>query len=167
MTDDLDRAAEVHVRTGAGTPVPELTDALLTELLDDPPDPQCPAILINRGDHAYIRARLLPDGVYELEHRADGADEQFQMYTPDARLVRDVMWAWVDENPWWRDGVAWYRVDPAVAEVQSALREFEDLLGDMSVLDGIQETMDDAMARADELLATDIAESAPETDESP
>jgi hypothetical protein len=98
VTDDPDRA-DVHVRTGDGTPVPDLTDDLLAELLDDPPDPDCPFIMINRGDHEYIQTRLLPDGVYELEHRAAGADGLFQMYTSDARHVRDVMWAWVDENP--------------------------------------------------------------------
>ncbi|WP_433664824.1 hypothetical protein ACQPW1_23310 [Nocardia sp. CA-128927] len=167
MTDDPDRPADVHVRTGDGTPVPELTDDLLTELLDEPPDPECPFIVINRGDHEYIQTRLLPDGVYEIEHRADASDEQFQVYTPDARLVRDVMWAWVDEDPWWRDAVAWYRVDPAVAEVQSVLRDFDDLLGGMAVLDGIQASMDDAMARADELLAMDIDDLAAEPDESP
>ncbi|MFG1796109.1 hypothetical protein [Nocardia sp. NPDC049149] len=152
MTDDPDRA-DVHVRTGDGTPVPDLTDDLLSEMLDEPPDPECPFIVINRGDHEYIQTRLLPDGVYELEHRAADADGLFQMYTPDARHVRDVMWAWVDQNPWWRDAVAWYPVDPAVAEVQSMLHEFDDLLGGISVLDGIEATMDDALARADELLA--------------
>lgn len=138
--------------------MPELTDDVLTELFDEPPDPECPFIVINRGDDAYIQTRLLPDGVYEIEHRAAGSDEHFQVYTPDARLVRDVMFAWVDENPWWCDAVAWYRVDPAVAEVQSVLRDFESLLGGMSVLDGIEATMDDAMARADALLALDIDE---------
>ncbi|WP_107656309.1 hypothetical protein [Nocardia suismassiliense] len=158
MTDDPDRPADVHVRTGAGTPVPELTDDVLTGMLDEPPDPECPCIVIDRGDHDYIQTRLLPDGVYEIEHRGGGSDELFQMYTSDARLVRDVMWAWVDDDPWWRDTVAWYRVDPAVAEVQSVLHDFEDLLGGVSVLDGIEAAMDDAMARADELLAMDFDE---------
>lgn len=167
MTDDPDRPADAHVRTGAGTPVPELTDDLLAAMLDEPPDPECPFIVINRGEHAYIQTRLLPDGVYEIEHRADGSAELFQVYTPDARLVRDVMWAWLDEDPWWHDAVAWYRVDPAVAEVQSVLRDFDDLLGGIDVLDGIQASMDDALARADELLAMDIGELDVEPDESP
>lgn len=166
MTDDPDRPADVHVRTGDGTRVPELTDDLLTELLGEPPDPAGPFIVLNRGDHDYLQTRLLPDGVYEIEHRADGSDEQFQMYTSDARLVRDVMWAWVDEDPWWRDAVAWYRVDPAVAEVQSVLRDFEGLLGGISVLDGIEAAMDDALARADELLAMDLDDLPAEPDES-
>ncbi|MGW4849494.1 hypothetical protein [Nocardia brasiliensis] len=153
MTDDPDRPADVHVRTGDGTPVPELTDALLTKILDEPRSPRDPSIELERGAHDYLRARLLPDGMYELEYCAGDATEIFQMYTSDARMLRDVMFAWIDENPWWRESVAWYRVDPAVEEVRSVLREFDDLLGGLSVLDDIGSSMDDALARADELLA--------------
>ncbi|WP_433205366.1 hypothetical protein ACQP1G_17880 [Nocardia sp. CA-107356] len=156
VNDDRDRHADVHVRTGDGTTLPALTDPLLDDLLHEPPDPECPAIVVSRGDHAYIQARLLPDGVYELEHRADGADECHQIYTPDARLVRDVMWAWIDEDPWWRDSVGWYRVDPAVAELEATRRELSGLLDGLSVMDGIESAMDDALARADELLAMDL-----------
>lgn len=135
--------------------MPELTDALLTEILDEPPHPRPPSIEVERGAHDYIRARLLADGMYELEYCAGEATELFQMYTSDARMVRDVMFAWIEENPWWRESVAWYRVDPAVEEVRSVLREFDDLLGGLTVLDDIESSMDDALARADELLALD------------
>lgn len=153
VNDDLDRHADVHARTGDGTTLPALTDPLLDDLLREPSAAKYPAIVVERGEQAYIQARLLPDGVYELEHRATGSDESFQMYTPDAELVRDVMWAWIDEDAWWRDGVGWYRVDPAVAELEAARRELSDLLDGLSVMDGIESAMDDALNRADELLA--------------
>ncbi|MGY4099058.1 hypothetical protein ACW2Q0_05765 [Nocardia sp. R16R-3T] len=153
VNDDPDRHADVHVRTGDGTTLPALTDPLLDELLREPRDPKYPAIVVQRGEHAYIQARLLPDSVYELEQRAAGSDERFQLYTPDAQLVRDVMWAWIDENAWWRDGVGWYRVDPLVAELEAARRELSGLLDGLSVMNGIESAMDDVLNRADELLA--------------
>lgn len=156
VNDDPDRHADVHVRMGDGTTLPALTDPLLDDLLREPPDPKYPAIVVERGEHAYIQARLLPDGVYELEHRATGSDECFQMYTPDAKFVRDVMWAWIDENAWWRESVGWYRVDPAVAELEAARRELSGLLDGLSVMDGIESVMDDALSRADELLAMEL-----------
>ena len=156
VNDEPDRHADVHVRTGDGTILPALTDPLLDDLLGEPSHPPYPANVVSRGEHAYIQARMLPDGVYELEHRADGTDECYQMYTPDARLVRDVMWAWIDENLWWRDRVGWYRVDPAVAELEATRRELSGLLDGLSVMDGIESAMDDALARADELLAMEM-----------
>ncbi|WP_157124036.1 hypothetical protein [Nocardia pseudovaccinii] len=156
VNDDPDRHAEVHVRTGDGTTLPALTDPLLDDLLREPPDPEYPAIVVERGEQAYIQARLLPDGVYELEHRAAASDECFQIYTPDAKFVRDVMWAWIDENAWWRESVGWYRLDPAVAELEAARRELSGLLDGLSVMDGIESAMDDALSRADELLAMEL-----------
>ncbi|MFD0363368.1 hypothetical protein ACFQZZ_18130 [Nocardia sp. GCM10030253] len=155
MSDDPDPHADVHVRTGDGITVPQLTDPLLDDLLSAPPDPECPFIAISRDDD-YIQTRRLPDGVYELEHRAGSPDGLFQMYTPDAGLVRDVMWAWIDSNPWWRDGVAWFPVDPAIAELETTRRELEGLLDGFTVMDDIQSSMDAALARADELLAMEI-----------
>ncbi|WP_406229584.1 hypothetical protein [Nocardia sp. NBC_01009] len=156
MSDDPDPHADVHVRTGDGTTVPQLTGPLFDDLLSAPPDPECPFIVVSRGENDYIQTRLLPDGVYELEHRAGGPDELCHLYTPDAALVRDVMWAWIDGNPWWRDGVAWFPVDPAIAELETTRRELEGLLDGFGVLDDIQSSMDQALARADELLAMDI-----------
>jgi hypothetical protein len=156
VSDDPDRHEDVHVRTGDGTTVPYLTAPVLDDLLSAPLDPECSFIVLSCGDHDYIQTRLLPDGVYELEHCAGSPDELFQMYTPDAGLVRDVMWAWIDSNPWWRDGVAWFPVDPAIAELETTRRELEGLLDGLTAMDDIETTMDQAMARVDELMATEI-----------
>jgi hypothetical protein len=161
VNDDPDRHADVHVRTGDGTTLPALTDPLLDDLLREPSDPHYPSIVLSRGDHDYIQARLLPDGVYELEYRADGSDDRFQMYTPDGRLVRDVLWAWVDANTWWCDSVAWYRLDPAIAELEATRRELAGLLDGLSVMDTMESAMDDALARADELLAMELPDDDP------
>ncbi|WP_228001116.1 hypothetical protein [Nocardia australiensis] len=165
MSDDPDRHDDVHVRTGDGATVPHLTGPLLDDLLSAPPDPGCPFLTVSRGDHDHIRARLLPDGVYELEYRAGSGDEVFQVYTPDAVLVRDVMWAWIDGDRWWRDGVAWFPVDPAIAELETTRRELEGLLDGLTVMDDIESTMDQAMARVDELMAFEIPDIPDEPDD--
>ena len=154
---------DVRVRAGDGTPLPELTDALLGELFEQPPDPDCPFLELSRDDVHYIRARLLPDGVYVLDHRAGSPTEEFQLYTPDHVLVRDVLWSWLSGDPWWHEAVAWFPIDPEIAHIRAVRAEMSGLLDGLTVLDGlessmgdIESSMDAALARADELLAGDL-----------
>lgn len=147
-----DENSEVHIRTADGTAVPSLTEPLLDNLMAEPADPDVPFITVSRGEHDFLQTRRLPDGVYELECRT-ATDEHLQLYTPDAVLVRNIMWAWLDENDWWRNGVAWSTVDPAIAEVRAVQRELTELLDGLTVMDDIGASMDAALGRADELLA--------------
>ncbi|MBF6194387.1 hypothetical protein [Nocardia implantans] len=144
---------DVRIRTGDGTRLPELTEDALGELLGEPAGPEHAVLELSRADLHEIRAGLLPDGVYELEHRAGSATESFQMYTSDPVLVRDVLWAWLSGDPWWRDAVAWFRVDPAIAELRAVQDELAGLLDGLTGLDDLTAGMDAALARADELLA--------------
>ncbi|MGV9722031.1 hypothetical protein [Nocardia beijingensis] len=144
---------DVRIRTGDGTRLPELTEDALGDLLGAPAGPEHTVLELSRADLREIRARLLPDGVYELEHRAGSATESFQMYTSDPVLVRDVLWAWLSDDPWWRDAVAWFPVDPAIAELRAVQDELSGLLDGLTVMDDLAAGMDAALARADELLA--------------
>ncbi|MEV6278776.1 hypothetical protein [Nocardia sp. NPDC051832] len=155
---------ELRVRTGAGDDLGALTDLMLDELLDAPAAPADPFLEIERAGGRRIRARLLPDLVYQLSHHSDAGE--FELYTSDPTLVRDILWAWVDEEPWWLDRVAWSPVDPAIAEIESMRVEMAGMLDGMSLLDDIGSTMDDALARADELLGMDwdAEDSGPQAD---
>ncbi|MBF6078279.1 hypothetical protein IU498_26995 [Nocardia beijingensis] len=144
---------DVRIRTGDGTRLPELTEDALGDLLGAPAGPEHTVLELSRADLHEIRARLLPDGVYELEHRAGSATESFQMYTSDPVLVRDVLLAWLSGDPWWRDAVAWFPVDPAIAELRAVQDELSGLLDGLTVMDDLTAGMDAALARADELLA--------------
>ncbi|MGK8524253.1 hypothetical protein ACRS6B_23085 [Nocardia asteroides] len=146
----------VRIRTGDGTPLPELTEDALGGLLDGPAGPQHAVLELSRAGLHDIRAGLLPDGVYELEYRAGSATESFQMYTPDPVLVRDVLWSWLSGDSWWHDAVAWFPVDPAIAELRAVHGELAGLLDGLTGLDGITADLDAALARADALLAPDI-----------
>ncbi|WP_327115345.1 hypothetical protein OHB12_01230 [Nocardia sp. NBC_01730] len=156
MSTHPHQPADVRIRAGDGPPLPELTQAELGDLLEEPPDPDRPILELSRADLHDIRARLLPDGVYELEHRAGSANESFQLYTSDAVLVRDVLRAWLSDDPWWHDAVAWYRVDPAIAELQAVQEELAELLDGLTMMDDLTASMDAALARADELMAMDF-----------
>ncbi|MEV0354494.1 hypothetical protein AB0H71_00350 [Nocardia sp. NPDC050697] len=115
-----------------------------------------PLLEIRRGT-GHILARRLPDGVYELEH-GDGGD-RFQLYTPDAVLVRDVLVSWLDGAAWWHRSVAWSRVDPAVAELHALRDELTGLLDGFGGFDAALGVMDDALARFDaEIAALDADE---------
>ncbi|WP_330231399.1 hypothetical protein OHA40_02280 [Nocardia sp. NBC_00508] len=155
---------DVRIRTGDGTPLPELTENTLGDLLDEPPQADRAILELSRAGLHEIRARWLPDGVYELEHRAGSPTESFQLYTSDAVLVRDVLWAWLSGDPWWHDSVAWYPVDPAIAELRAVQDELTGLLDGLTVMDDLTANMDAALARADELLALDHQE--PDTPDS-
>ncbi|MCC3332550.1 hypothetical protein [Nocardia abscessus] len=156
---------DVRIRTGDGTPLPDLTEDALGDLIDEPADPEHPILELSRADLHDIRARLLPDGVYELEHRAGSATETFQMYTSDPVLVRDVLWAWLSDDPWWHDSVAWFPVDPAIAELRAVQDELAGLLDGLTLMDGLTAGMDAALARADELLALEVAPEADDPDQ--
>ncbi|WP_280256622.1 hypothetical protein [Nocardia abscessus] len=156
---------DVRIRTGDGTPLPDLTEDALGDLIDEPADPEHPILELSRADLHDIRARLLPDGVYELEHRAGSATETFQMYTSDPVLVRDVLWAWLSDDPWWHDSVAWFPVDPAIAELRAVQDELAGLLDGLTLMDGLTAGMDAALARADELLALEVPPEADDPDQ--
>ncbi|MEV0247823.1 hypothetical protein AB0H76_14620 [Nocardia sp. NPDC050712] len=163
MSENADIESEIQVRATDGSTLSELTDPVLDQLIGGSPRAQDPFIEIERGSGQSIRARLLPDLVYQLTHRND-VDEEFELYTSDPTLVRDILWAWVDEEPWWLDRVAWSPVDPAIADIEALRQEMAGMLDGMSVLDDIGATMDDALARADELLAMDWDAVDPEDD---
>ncbi|RJO73533.1 hypothetical protein D5S18_20225 [Nocardia panacis] len=131
---------------GAGPVPPPTTRAALTDLVE-----HCAHLTLERGAHQRIRARLLPDGGYELEYRADEAD--FQLYTPDPILVRDILWSWLDGTNWWRRTPAWFPLDPAVAELTALRGELTDFLNEFAALGEWGTTLDAALARADELLS--------------
>ncbi|MFF7945081.1 hypothetical protein ACFZC5_35875 [Nocardia gamkensis] len=147
---------DVRIRTGDGTHLPELTEDALGDLLDEPAGPEHAILELSRADQHEIRAKLLPDGLYELEHRAGSATESFQMYTSDPVLVRDVLWSWLSDDPWWHESVAWFPIDPAIAELRAVQDELAGLLDGLSVMDDLTAGMDAALARADELLALDF-----------
>ncbi|MGQ4599304.1 hypothetical protein [Nocardia sp. R6R-6] len=149
---------DVRIRVGDGTPLKELTEASLGDLLDEPPGSDRTVLELSRGELHDIRARYLADGVYELEHRAGVATESFQLYTSDPVLVRDVLWAWLSGDPWWHESVAWFPVDPAIAELRALRDELTGLLDGLTMMDDLTAGMDAALARADELLALDFAE---------
>ncbi|MEU8899114.1 hypothetical protein AB0C65_24865 [Nocardia sp. NPDC048505] len=153
MDEAASEESEVRVHTGDGLTLPALTEPVLDELLDGSAPDRDPFLEMERGP-GRIRARLLPDLVYQLTHRDTGAAE-FELYTSDAGLVRDILWAWVDEEPWWQETVAWSPIDPAVAEIEAMREEMAGMLDGMSLLDDLGATMDDALARADELLEMD------------
>lgn len=100
-------AARVPLTTGDIT-LPYLTETLLDEILQTPPDPRDPALKVTRAPMCHIRARRLPEGIFELEHR--NLDEFFQLYTDDATLVRRTLWAWATGDPWWQQAIAWQPV---------------------------------------------------------
>ncbi|MFQ6331235.1 hypothetical protein ACLMAL_34575 [Nocardia sp. CWNU-33] len=114
--------ADVLVTVGDGTTLPYLTKELVEDLLADPPDPNNPFLVIERDEQYYVQTCLDSDGVYELEYRAGSEDEHFHVHTSDRSLVRDVVWAWSTDNPWWRDAVQWRNVDLTIEEL-SRLRE--------------------------------------------
>ncbi|WP_194818270.1 hypothetical protein [Nocardia sp. XZ_19_385] len=153
MNDRASDEFELRVRTGEGITLDALTEPMLDDLLDAQAPPAEPYLEIERGSGQSIRARLLPDLVYQLSHHSEAGE--FELYTSDPTLVRDILWAWVDEEPWWLDRVAWSPVDPAIAEIESMRQEMTGMLDGMSLLDDLGATMDDALARADELLEMD------------
>ncbi|MEV0293634.1 hypothetical protein [Nocardia sp. NPDC050710] len=155
MSEDPDEESGIRIRTGDGATVPALTDPVLDGLMGGPAHAERPFLEVARGEHEWIRARYLPDQAYQLTHRTDSVADVFELYTTDPVLIRDIVFAWIDDNPWWSDSVAWSRVDPAIEELESVRSELTGLLDGFTVLDAITGTMDDALARADELLAMD------------
>ncbi|MGW5572346.1 hypothetical protein ACWEVD_14160 [Nocardia thailandica] len=114
-----------------------------------PPEP--PTLLVmTRGGTDSVRARRAADGVYEVEH-VHGPLRR-HLYTPDLRLVRDILRSWIAGDGWWCDAVAWADIDPAIAELDALRAEMESMLTDVAVFDGLTGELDAALARADELL---------------
>ncbi len=105
-------ATRIQVTTGNIT-LPYLTESILDEILETPPDPRDPALQVTRAPMCHIRARRLPDEIFELEHR--DLDAFFRLYTDNAPLVRKTIWAWAIRDPWWQQAIAWQPVDTPVA----------------------------------------------------
>ncbi|MGW4364180.1 hypothetical protein ACWEKT_00925 [Nocardia takedensis] len=125
----------------------------VTDGLRDLAEGRAPRLELARGAHEWIEATHLPDGVYRLAHRRPEDPDTHELYTGDPVLLRDICFAWIDRDPWWRERVAWSRVDPAVAELESVRGELTDFLDGFGLLDSLTGELDDAMARADDLLA--------------
>lgn len=120
-----------------------------------PGDPERTMLELARGEQHWLRARMLPEGLYELRCRDGSGADRFELFTSDHLLVRDILFAWLDENPWWRDAPAWSRIDPAISEIEAFRDELSELLGGFSLLGALEDLdagLDDAMRRADELL---------------
>ncbi|WP_067848898.1 hypothetical protein [Nocardia lijiangensis] len=111
-----------------------------------------PFLELARGERDWIRARHLPDGMYELQHRGVGDPRRFELYTSDHRLVRDVLCAWLDGAPGWSESAVWSPVDPAIEELEQVRNELSGLLGGLTMLDDLEAGLDLALARADELM---------------
>ncbi|WP_216914744.1 hypothetical protein [Nocardia noduli] len=152
MSDDPDEESGIRIRTGDGATLPVLTDPVLTGLLDATAETERPFLEVTRGGER-IRADLLPDGMYRIAHRSAVATDEFELYTGDPIFLRDIVFAWIDRDPWWSDRVAWSRIDPVIAELESVRAEVTDLLDGFGALDALTGAMDDALTRADELLA--------------
>lgn len=104
-------ATRIQVTTGDIT-LPYLTESILDEILETPPDPSDPGLQVTRAPMCHIRARLLPDEVFELEHR--DLDAFFRLYTDSATLVRKIVWTWAVRDPWWQEAIAWQPVEAPV-----------------------------------------------------
>ncbi|WP_067862598.1 hypothetical protein [Nocardia shimofusensis] len=120
-----------------------------------PGDPEHTVLELARGEHHWLRARMLPEGLYELRYRDGPGDDRFELFSSDHVLVRDILFAWLDESSWWREGVAWSPIDPAISEIESVRDELSELLGGFSLLGALEDLdagLDDALRRADELL---------------
>lgn len=105
-----------------GVRIPFLTRELLADLVFHPqwPDPEAAYLIVERADQDFIQA-WLEDGTYRFEYREDGPESHFVVYTDDAALVIEVMWAWVIKDDSWRTAVDWEFTDLA-CEVQSEFR---------------------------------------------
>lgn len=107
------RGATRILVTAGNITLPYLTESILDEILETPPDPRDPAFEVTRAPMCHIRARRLPEDIFELEHR--DLDEFFRLYTDDAILVRKTIWAWATRDPWWQQAIAWQPVDAPAA----------------------------------------------------
>ncbi|MET8778525.1 hypothetical protein ABZV58_26270 [Nocardia sp. NPDC004654] len=114
--------------------------------------PQHPFLELARGTGDWIRARRLPDGIYELQHRGGEDPRSFELYTSDHCLVRDLLCAWLDDAPGWSEAAVWSPVDPAIEELERVRSELSGLLGGLTMLDDLGAGLDLALARADELM---------------
>lgn len=154
------RRARLPVTAGANT-LPYLTEAILDELLSAPPDPADPTLTVTRTPTRYIRTRQLPEAVHELEHRHGGA--HFRLLTDNPGLVRQTIWSWAVDDPWWQEAIAWQPATEltthstdSVASVLAELRRLEaetrelpafELLDTLQNLDDLTQSI---LGRADD-----------------
>ncbi|MBH0776418.1 hypothetical protein [Nocardia bovistercoris] len=142
----------IRIRTEDGSELPALTEPVLDELFDGAARRE-PHLEVARGPDEWITARLLPGEMFRLTHRCGPDADEFELYTGDAIMLRDILFAWIDRDPWWCERVVWSRVDPAVAELEAVRGELADLLDGFDVVELMTGALDDALTRADALLA--------------
>ncbi|WP_054813929.1 hypothetical protein [Nocardia arizonensis] len=141
----------IRIRTEDGD-LPALTGPVL-DGLHDVGAGERPYLEVARGVDDWILTRLLPDAMFRLTHRRGADDDEYELYTADPTLVCDIVFAWIDGDPWCYDGVPWARVDPTVAELESVRGELAGLLDGFDVFDTLTSALDGALARAGELFA--------------
>lgn len=126
---DPQDSVEVAVSLGDCVRVPYLTRDLLIDLVERPvfPSPDEPFVIVSRAEEDYIQMYRHDDGDYQLEYREDGPESHFVTHTTDARLVADVMWAWVIGDERWRDMVEWTFLDVDALEESRELADWSEL----------------------------------------
>ncbi|MFI5715649.1 hypothetical protein [Nocardia sp. NPDC051750] len=121
-------ATRIKVTTGNFT-LPYLTESILDEILETPPDPRDPALQVTRAPMCHIRARRLPEDIFELEHR--DLDAFFQLYTDNATLVRKTIWAWAIRDPWWQQAIAWQPTDASTRHHDEPADDIDAVLAEL------------------------------------
>ena len=86
-----------------------------------------PFVIVSRAEEDYIQMYRHDDGDHQLEYREDGPESHFVTHTTDARLVADVMWAWVIGDERWRDMVEWTFLDVDALEESRELADWSEL----------------------------------------
>ncbi|MFD3593084.1 hypothetical protein ACFWU5_10170 [Nocardia sp. NPDC058640] len=147
----MDAQPEVVVHLGDGSHTPSPIDPARPGTVAADPSADHPFLVLTRTPTDRIQARYLDDGTYELEHTTD--TDHRQLFTTDARLVRDILWSWIQRDTWWSDTVAWTTIDPAIVELHALHTELSDMLAGISLMDSATDELDQALSRADELLS--------------
>ncbi|MFC6010674.1 hypothetical protein [Nocardia lasii] len=151
MGAQRDDQPEVVVHLGDGSDAPRPVDPARPGIAATAPAPEHPFLLLTRTPTDTIQARYLADGTYEVEHTR--GPQHRHLFTTDALFVRDIVWSWIQRDPWWSDTVAWTTPDPAVADLHALHTELSTLLDGLTLMDSATTDLDRALTRADNLLA--------------
>lgn len=118
----LGESRETWYATDAYRALPYLTTALLEDIIVGAGDPDDPYLFVRRDDQTYIRAQR-HEYVYALEYRAGSATEHYRVTTMHHDRVRQVIWAWLHDDPACTVALPWRRIDlqsPGVPAFDSA-----------------------------------------------